>query len=172
MTVFVAFLRAINVGGTGTLPMKELAALCADLGLQDVRTYIQSGNVVFASHLTERKVQAKVEERLAKKMGKKIDVMVRTAAELRSILAANPFPHGKPAQVAVLFLADRAPKGLLDGLAISGPEEIKLAGREIYIHYPLGIGRSKLKLPAATPVGSARNLNTIAKLVDMTSAQG
>src|SRR6202008_63371 len=97
MTVFVAFLRAINVGGTGMLPMKDLAALCTDLGLQDVRTYIQSGNVVFASKLAERKVQAQLEKALAAKMGKKIDVMVRTAAELRSILLGNPFPRAKPA---------------------------------------------------------------------------
>ena len=65
MTVFVAFLRAVNVGGTGMLPMKDLAALCTSLGLQDVRTYIQSGNVVFASRLSERKVQAQLEEKLA-----------------------------------------------------------------------------------------------------------
>src|SRR5262245_5011693 len=122
MTVFVAFLRAVNVGGTGMLPMKDLAALCADLGLQDVRTYIQSGNVVFASKLPERKIQAQLEKALAEKMGKKIDVMVRSAAELRSILTGNPFPHGKPAQIGVLFLADRAPKDLMERLTISGPE--------------------------------------------------
>ena len=170
MTVFVAFLRAVNVGGTTSLPMKVLAALCTDLGLQDVRTYIQSGNVVFASKLTERKVQALLEAKLAAKMGKKIDVMVRTAAEVRSVLAANPFPHGKPAQVGVLFLAERAPKDLMDRVIISGPEEVQPAGREIYIHYPLGMGRSKLKLPA-TIVGTTRNLNTIARLVEMTSTQ-
>jgi uncharacterized protein (DUF1697 family) len=170
MTVFVAFLRAVNVGGTTSLPMKVLAALCTDLGLQDVRTYIQSGNVVFASKLTERKVQALLEAKLAEKMGKKIDVMVRSAAELRSVLAANPFPHGKPAQIGALFLADRAPKDLMDRVNISGPEEVKPAGRVIYVHYPLGMGRSKLKFPA-TVVGTTLNLNTIAKLVEMTSTQ-
>jgi uncharacterized protein (DUF1697 family) len=171
MPVFVAFLRAINVGGTGLLPMKELAALCTAAGLQDVRTYIQSGNVVFKSALSERKVQAELEKRLADKMGKKIDVMVRTAAALRSILSANPFPHGKPAQIVVVFLAAPAPGNLLEGLTIPGPEEVKPAGREIYIHYPLGMGRSKLRLPSKM-VGTARNLNTLAKLVDMTRAQG
>ena len=170
MTVFVAFLRAVNVGGTGMLPMKDLTVLCTDLGLQDVRTYIQSGNVVFASKLPERKVQAKVEKALAEKMGKKIYVIVRTAAELRSILAGNPFPRAKPAQVGVLFLAERAPKDLMDRLTISGPEEVKPAGREIYVHYPLGMGRSKLKFPASV-VSTTRNLNTIAKLVDMTDTQ-
>ena len=102
-------------------------------------------------------------------MGKKIDVMVRTASELKSIFEANPFPHGKPAQVVVFFLAAPAPKDLLDGLSIPGPEEVHAAGREIYIHYPNGIGRSKLKLPSAA-LGTARNLNTVAKLVEMTKA--
>jgi uncharacterized protein (DUF1697 family) len=169
MTVFVAFLRAINVGGTGMLPMKDLAALCTGLGLQDVRTYIQSGNVVFASALPEPKIKSKLERALAAKMGKKIDVMVRTAAELRSILEANPFPDGKPAQVAVVFLAAPAPKGAFDRLVIPGPEEVKAAGREVYIHYPEGMGRSKLKLPSVV-VGTTRNLNTVAKLVEMTGA--
>ena len=169
MTVFVAFLRAINVGGTGMLPMKDLAALCTGLGLEDVRTYIQSGNVVFKSTLSEQKIRSKLEQALAERMGKKVDVMVRTASELRSILDANPFPDGKPAQVVVLFVAAAAPKGLFDGLTIPGPEQVKPAGREVYIHYPNGMGRSKLKFPSAV-VGTARNLNTVAKLVEMTEA--
>jgi uncharacterized protein (DUF1697 family) len=169
MTVYIALLRAINVGGTGMLPMKDLAALCTDLGLKDVRTYIQSGNVVFKSTVSEGRVKAKLEQALAKRMGKKIDVMVRTASELKSIFEANPFPHGKPAQVVVLFLAAPAPKDLLDGLSIPGPEKVKPVDREIYIHYPNGMGRSKLKFPTAV-VGTARNLNTVAKLVEMTEA--
>jgi uncharacterized protein (DUF1697 family) len=169
MATFVAFLRAINVGGTGMLPMKELSALCVDLGLQNVRTYIQSGNVVFKSPLSEQQIKTELEQALAEKMGKAVDVVVRAASELRAILQANPFPNGKPAQVAVIFLADPAPKGLLDNLVIPGLEEVQPANREIYIHYPDGMGRSKLKLPAAA-VGTARNLNTIAKLVEMTEA--
>jgi len=168
MTVFVALLRAINVGGTGMLPMKDLAALCTGCGLKDVRTCIQSGNVVFKSTLSERSITARLEKALAERMGKKVDVMLRTAVELRAALKANPFPHGKPAQVVVLFLAAPAPKGLLDGLAIPGPEEVHREGREIYIHYPNGIGRSKLKLPAAV-VGTARNLNTVARLAELAS---
>ncbi|HUZ65645.1 MAG TPA: DUF1697 domain-containing protein, partial [Acetobacteraceae bacterium] len=82
MSVFIALLRAINVGGTGMLPMKALAALCADLGFGKVRTYIQSGNVVFESSLSEDGVQAGLEQALAEKMGKRIDVVVRTAREL------------------------------------------------------------------------------------------
>ena len=170
MPVFVALLRAINVGGTGILPMKELSALCTELGLEKIRTYIQSGNVVFASRLAEAKVRAALEQALTDKMGKRIDVIVRTAAEMRSILEANPFPDAPPAKVAVVFRSDPASEGLLDDLVVPGGEEVRLGGREIYIHYPYGMGRSKLKLPAAVGVVTMRNINTIAKLVAMASA--
>jgi uncharacterized protein (DUF1697 family) len=79
MAVFIALLRAINVGGTGMLPMKELSTLCSDLGLKKVCTYIQSGNVIFESALAEKAVKAKLEEALAKRMGKKVDVAVRSS---------------------------------------------------------------------------------------------
>ncbi|HET8725935.1 MAG TPA: DUF1697 domain-containing protein [Alphaproteobacteria bacterium] len=166
MTVYVALLRAINIGGTGVLPMNDLRALCAEIGFRHVRTYIQSGNVVFESPASEREVRTALERALAEWMGKPVDVMIRTAAELRSVLVANPFPDVKPAQVAVVFLADPAPQDLLAGLVVPGREEIRPAGREVYIHYPDGMGRSKLKLPAAAR-GTARNINTVAKLVEM-----
>lgn len=169
MTVYVALLRAVNVGGTGLLPMKELAALCVDLGFDNVRTYIQSGNVVFASPLSACEVKAELERALAGKMGARVDVLVRTAAALRSTLDANPFPDAQPAQVGVMFLSEAAPPDVLEGLAIPGREEVRLANREIFIHYPDGMGRSKLKLPSVA-VGTTRNLNTVAKLVAMTTA--
>ena len=169
MATFVALLRAINVGGTGLLPMKELAALCADIGFEDARTYIQSGNVVFASALPEQEVRAKLERALAERMGKRVDVAVRSAEEVRGTLAANPFPDAKPAQVGVLFLCDPPRDGLLDGLVVPGREEVRIVDREIFIHYPDGMGQSKLKLPSAA-VGTVRNLNTLAKLVAMATA--
>ena len=167
--VFVALLRAINVGGTGLLPMKDLAALCADLGFEGVRTYIQSGNVVFASALPEQGVRAKLEGALAEQMGKRVDVAVRSAAELRATLAANPFPDAQPARVGVLFLTGSLPAGLLEGLVLPGREEVRIVNREIFIHYPDGMGQSKLKLPSAA-MGTTRNLNTVAKLVAMATA--
>lgn len=169
MTVFVALLRAVNVGGTGTLPMKDLVTLCTSLGFEHVRTYIQSGNVVFESARAEREVGAELERALAERMGKRIDVAVRTAAALRATLAANPFPGAQPAQVGVLFLFENAPLDLLEGLRIPGREELRLVGREIFIHYPDGMGRSKLKLPPAA-AGTIRNLNTVARLVAMAEA--
>lgn len=148
MTVFIALLRAINVGGTGILPMKELSGLCTDLGFESVRTYIQSGNVIFQSRRSEERIRTELEQALAGKMGKRIDVMVRTAPELRSVLEANPFPDADPGQVDVAFLAGPVPVGLLEKFRIAGREEIRLGTREIYIHYPDGMGRSKLKLPS------------------------
>ncbi len=168
MATFIALLRAVNVGGTGLLPMKDLSALCTDLGFGKVRTYIQSGNVVFESKLPEKTVRTKLEEALTKRLGKKADVLVRTASELRSILEANPFPEAQPSKVTVLFLSNPVPKDLLDTVVAPGGEEVRLGHREVYIHYPAGMGRSKLKL-GLTEAATARNINTVAKLVEMTA---
>ena len=170
MSIFVALLRAVNVGGTATLPMKDLCGLCVDLGFKNVRTYIQSGNVIFESASPEEKVRAKLERSLAKKMGKKIDVILRSAAELRSILESNPFPDMPPAKVAVVFLPESVPHDLLKNVVAPGGEEVRPGNREIYIYYPDGMGQSKLKLPPAIRAGTARNINTVAKLVAMTTA--
>ena len=167
MTVFVALLRAINVGGTGKLPMKDLSALCAALGFDRVRTYIQSGNVIFESNLSERAIRARLEKALTEKLGKRADVVVRTGPELRSVLRANPFPNADASRVGVFFRADVLDKTLLGEVVAPGGEEVRLGKREIYIHFPQGMGRSKLKLPAG--VGTLRNINTVAKLVDMAS---
>jgi uncharacterized protein (DUF1697 family) len=169
VTTFAAFLRAINVGGTGALPMTALVALCRDCGLDNVRTYIQSGNAVFASNLSEAEIVSRLEAALAELMGGTIAVMVRSRAELAAILARNPFPDGDPARVTVTFLKSPCPQEIVGAFPISGPEVIKAGIREVYIHYPNGIGRSKLKLPP-TVIGTARNLNTVMKIVAMTEA--
>jgi len=102
------------------------------------------------------------------KMGKKIDVMVRTPAELRFVLGHNPFPDKEPAKVAVAFLCEPPPKDLLKNVFPPGGEQVELGKREIYIYYPDGMGRSKLKLPLMGVAATIRNMNTIAKLVDLT----
>jgi len=165
MAVFIALLRAVNVGGTGLLPMKDLAAMCTDIGFENVRTYIQSGNVAFKSRLGESSVQAKLEKVLEAKMGKKVDVVVRTVAELESILKANPFPDAVPAKVAVLFTSSAVPPTFADNIVAPGGEQIHVGKREIYIHYPDGMGTSKLKLPRTATPSTARNINTVAKLL-------
>jgi|SRR5580704_3882647 len=148
--------------------MKELAALCERLDFTDVRTYIQSGNVIFTSGLSEDAVRSRLEKSLAVKMGKKIDVMVRTPTELRFVLSHNPFPDKEPAKVAVAFLCEPAPKDFLKNVFAPGGEQVKPGQREIYIYYPDGMGRSKLKLPLIGPAVTFRNINTIGKLVALT----
>jgi uncharacterized protein (DUF1697 family) len=170
MTSYVALLRGINVGGTGLLPMKDLASLCSGCGLGSVRTFIQSGNVVFKSAAAEASIRAKLEKALAAKMGKKIDVMVRNAQEMRDVLAGNPYPDREPAKVAVAFLAEAPAKDLLQRVVAPGGEQVSLGRREIYTYYPDGMGRSKLKLPFSGPA-TVRNINTVTKLVSMMAAE-
>ena len=165
-TRFVALLRAMNVGGTGALPMKTLTTLCENIGLEDVRTYIQSGNVVFISRLSAAEVRSKIEKALERTTGKPIDVIVRTATELQSILAANPFPDANPSQVGVLFLSSAPSPQLVKSIVIPGREVVRPLGGDVIVHYPDGMGRSKLKL-AALGIGTVRNLNTVGKLASM-----
>ncbi|MGM4908779.1 DUF1697 domain-containing protein [Rhizobium sp. 768_B6_N1_8] len=166
MAVYIALLRAVNVGGTSSLPMAELKAICEGLGFSDVKTYIQSGNVLFRSDEAEKAVEEKLDNALGKKLGKRPGVMVRSRKELDGIIAHAPFPKAKPNFLLVYFLPEAAPKDALDKMAAPDGEEAKLAGREIYVHYPIGSGRSKLKLPALK-AGTSRNLNTVRKLADL-----
>jgi uncharacterized protein (DUF1697 family) len=167
MTVYVALLRAINVGGSGKLPMTALAALCTDLGFAEVRTYIQSGNVVFTSRKGEAAVQKALEGALAGALGKPADVAVRTAAEMAAARDGNPFAKAAPAKVGVAFLSRRLPKSALKEMVIPGKEEVVLGAREVYIHFPDGMGRSKLKLPKAWGPATVRNINTVGRLAAM-----
>jgi uncharacterized protein (DUF1697 family) len=169
MTVFVGLLRAINVGGTGKLPMTELVSLCGECGFKDVKTYIQSGNVVFKTSLSEPKAQAKLERALEAHMGKAVGVTLRSADELEAALAHNPFKKPEPNRVYIMFVNDTLPRNALDKLVNPGPEEVELGQRELFVHYPDGMGRSKLKLPFVK-VGTARNLNTVTKLIALARA--
>jgi uncharacterized protein (DUF1697 family) len=166
MAVFVALLRAVNVGGTGTLPMSELRQLCEDAGFEDVKTYIQSGNVVFWSRLATAKVRQRLEAALGKKMGKSVGVFVRTPEELEAITRRNPFRAAAPNRVLVLFLDSAPPADALATLEIPGREEVEPSGREVFVHYPDGMGRSKLKLPFAG-AATGRNLNTVRRLLEL-----
>src|ERR1700733_10577438 len=116
MASFVALLRAVNVGGTGKLPMSELKAICEELGFGAVRTYIASGNVVFTSRKSEAAVKAAREKRLAAYAGKPVGVLVRTAAEMAQVLADNPFPKAAPNRTMVVFLDRSPPAATLAGL--------------------------------------------------------
>jgi uncharacterized protein (DUF1697 family) len=165
MQTYVALLRAVNVGGTGKLPMTELRAMCESLGFGHVRTYIASGNVVFQSALSETRVKAALERALEDYAGRPVGVVVRTGAELAAILDANPLGAARPERTVAIFFDTAPPANMLASVSVPSTEEIALGKREIYVHYPDGIGRSKLKIAAAT-TGTARNMNTVAKLAE------
>jgi len=168
MTTYAALLRAVNVGGTGKLPMSELRAMCSSIGFSNVRTYIASGNVVFESKLSESSVKAKLERCLEDYAGKPVGILIRTGAELAAVLANNPFSSAAPNRTVAIFLDAPPPADVLDSLSGQQTEEIALGTREIYVHYKDGIARSKLKIPAAG-TGTARNMNTVAKLAEWTA---
>jgi uncharacterized protein (DUF1697 family) len=168
MTTYIALLRAVNVGGTGKLSMADLKDLCVELGLMHVETYIASGNVIFDSKLSAPVVQGKLERRLAAHAGKLVGVLVRTAAQMQSILKKNPFPDKEPKLTYSFFLNEKPQPGSLDEVRGRDAEELRLGECEIYVYYPNGMGQSKLKIPAAR-LGTARNLNTVAKLVEISS---
>jgi uncharacterized protein (DUF1697 family) len=167
MGSFIALLRAVNVGGTGKLPMSELKAMCEELGFGDVRTYIASGNVVLTtSRKSEAAIKAALEKRLEAYAGKPVGVLVRTAQEMAEVAAKNPFPKAEPNRTMALFLDRAPPADTLSTLRGQKDEEIRLGRREIYIHYGDGMAKSKLVIPAAK-LGTARNMNTVASLAKM-----
>lgn len=163
---YVALLRAVNVGGTGKLPMGDLKALCERAGFAGVRTYIASGNVVFASPMSEAEVKSALEAALLAYAGKPVGVLVRTAAEMAAVVAGNPFPGASPSTTVAIFLDGPPPPDAEERATGRVDEEIRLGTREIYVHYGEGMGRSRLKIPAAAS-GTARNINTIARLAEM-----
>ncbi len=168
-TVFVALLRAVNVGGTGKLPMRDLTALCESAGFAGVRTYIASGNVLFTARQSEAQIKATLEAALYAYAGKPVGVLVRSAAEIAEVLGRNPFPPAAPNRTVAIFLDQPPPPDALDAVAGRKDEELALGTREIYVHYGAGMGQSKLRIPAARS-GTARNLNTVAKLAELAAA--
>lgn len=166
MNTYIALLRAVNVGGTGKLPMAELRALCESVGFQGVRTYIASGNVLLRSDSSAVQVKAVLEEALARYAGKPVGVLVRTGAEMAAIIAANPFPKAAPNRVVTIFLDGAPPADTLETVRHLKDERIVLGKREIYVHYGEGMADSKLVIPAAKS-GTGRNMNTVVRLAAM-----
>jgi uncharacterized protein (DUF1697 family) len=171
MPVFIALLRAVNVGGTGKLPMSDLRSLCEKAGFRNVRTYIASGNVVAERDGSEAEAKATLEAELGAFAGKPVGLIVRTGAEMSKVVANNPFPDRAASQTVAIFLDLSPPPNVLKDVKGRANEELRLGAREIYVHYPDGIGRSKLRIPAASN-GTARNMNTVAKLAAMAADRG
>ena len=171
MTAYIALLRAVNVGGTGKLPMTELKAMCEAAGFEQVRTYIASGNVVFTSEKSEDAVRAALEKPLEEYAGKPVGVLVRSAAEMADTLKRNPFRDKPGNRVVALFVDGPIPKDALDHAKGVKDEQMEIGEREIYIFYGDGMADSRLAIPAAK-AGTARNMNTVAKLAEMAAALG
>jgi uncharacterized protein (DUF1697 family) len=166
MAVFIALLRAVNVGGTGKLPMADLKSLCEAAGFARVRTYIASGNVVFESHLETSQARLALEARLGEHVGKPVGVVIRTPAQMREVLKRNPFPQAAPNRNVVIFFDAPLPVDCLEDVRGRKDEELQRAEREIHVHYDVGMAKTKLVIPIAKR-GTARNVNTLAKLVEI-----
>lgn len=164
---FIALLRGINVGGHNKIAMKNLATWCLHAGCKNVRTYIQSGNVVLESTLDAVALATRLEGTIAKHYGKRIPVIVRSVEEMRDIVEHNPFPDADRAKVGVIFFAKNLPS-THRSFRPGGPEEVVMRPREVHIYYPLGMGRSTLRLPKQFEEGTMRNLNTVSKLLALT----
>jgi uncharacterized protein (DUF1697 family) len=179
MTVYVSMLRAVNVGGTSRIKMDALRAVYESIGLKDVRTLLQSGNVVFRSTLADRaQLVKRIMQEIERQLELQVEVILRTLAEIASIVERGPVlsPRADMAKLLVMFLS-----GVPDAAAQAslvkwhkerkGPEMLELRGPEIYLYYPEGVGRSKLsgaviesKLNVS---GTARNWNTLEKLLEI-----
>lgn len=162
----IALLRAVNVGGTGKLPMAELRAMAEELGFTQVRTYIASGNLLVNSPLSAQRVREALEARLAAYAGRAVGVVVRSPAELEALLAANPFSDAAPNRVAISLLNEALSADVAQGIRHQSAEQIVWAAREVYVHYGEGMAQSRLRIPASE-AGTARNLNTLRALLEM-----
>lgn len=177
----IALLRGINVGGRNKLPMKDLSAMFRETGCSDVRTYIQSGNVLFRAEPTlSEAIPSLISELILSRFGYQIPMVTRTTQELQEVVKANPFAESgtEENRLLVLFLADlpdRADIEALDPNRSPGDEFVVL-GREIFLHYPSGVARSKLTNSyfdsRLCTFSTARNLRTVKKLLELATIAG
>src|SRR5208337_690323 len=174
--VVISMLRGVNVGGHNKIKMDALRELCESLKLQDVQTYVQSGNVVFRTDTKDLAALAKrIEDAIERKFGFRPGVTLRTSSDLRDTIARNPFAKRREidaSKLIVTFLAAEPSRETGDEILKikTGPEEVRIGGREIYIYFPDGMGQSKL-WPAIDKAlkksGTGRNWNTVTKLLEM-----
>jgi uncharacterized protein (DUF1697 family) len=180
MTAFAALLRAVNVGGTSIIRMADLKALCEDIGFGGVRTLLQTGNIVFTAKGGDNDLAKKLADAIEKSHGFRPAIAVRTAAEIADAIERCPFKaeaKADPRFVVVGFPANLPTAGAAGRIATvkgAAGERLNLSGRELYVHYPEGQGRSKvtnavLERALGVPV-TVRNWNTVTKLSAMLEA--
>jgi len=177
MTVVISMLRGVNVGGHNKIKMEALRALYESMKLREAQTYVQSGNVIFRTDERDIALLTKrIEDGIEREFGFRPNVILRTAAEMREVIARNPFAKRRgiePSKLLVTFLgSDPGAEAREKILQIKcDPEELRIEGRELYIYFPNGIGRSKLSWAGLektlkTP-GTARNWNSVTKMLEM-----
>ena len=177
MPVVIALLRAVNVGGHNKIKMDALKALCVSLKLKDPQTYVQSGNVIFGTAEKDIvKLRKKLQDAIAKSFGFRPEVILRTASELRDVIARNPFAKRsgiEPNRLLVTFLAagpDQEARDKAAAIKID-PEELHIIGREAYIYYPNGLARPKMSWPAIEKAlktsGTGRNWNSVTRMMEI-----
>jgi uncharacterized protein (DUF1697 family) len=175
----IAMLRGVNVGGHQKIQMAALRDLCATLGLCDVKTYIQSGNLVFREGGDPATVARRLEKAIETSFGFRPAVIVRTASELRKVIAKNPFAGRagiEPNRLLVVFMDNTPTKQAREQLLSlpCEPEELRINGRELYIYYPQGMAHPKISLVKIEKTlqcaSTGRNWNTANKLLAMAEA--
>jgi len=176
MTIYVSMLRAVNVGGSSRIKMDALRRVYEAMGLKDVRTLLQSGNVLFRSSVKDRtQLVKRIMQEIERRLDLNVEVILRTLAEIESIVVRGPVlsPRASPDKLLVMFLSSVPSASAQAALtkAHKGPEMLEMRGPEIYLYYPNGVGRSKLtsavienKLDTS---GTARNWNTLTKLLEL-----
>lgn len=178
-TAVVCMLRGINVGARNRVAMAALGEVFETLGFEGAKTVLNTGNVVFRAGRTDR-VKKTIEDAIENRTGVRPDAILRTAAELRRVVEANPFSDaatGDPAHLVIVFLDRKPAPDAARALEQwdRGPERIRAIGKDCYVHYVAGIGRSKLTpsiLESTSGVrGTGRNWNTVQKLVAALDAQ-
>jgi uncharacterized protein (DUF1697 family) len=166
MTAYVALLRAVNVSGTGKLPMADLKAMGEACGFERCRTFIASGNLLFASDAGEEEVRSRISAQIAEYFGRTVPVHVRSAAEMAETASRNPFLEDAPNRTVACFIDEQPTQAMIDEARDVQGERMALGPRAIYIAYGQGIAESKLKLPAIKQ-GTARNMNSVAKIAEL-----
>ena len=170
MATYVAFLRGVNLGPNNKISMRALRAMAEDRGYTDVATYINSGNLIISSTKKAATVEREISNAIKDTVGRPIDVTVRTPAQLKKILAENPYPDGNPSQVTVAFLTKAPPANAQDKVAAvaTDHEPFTFAGQDVYVNYSQGIGKSKLAERFSDIIGvssTVRNIRTVKKVL-------
>lgn len=177
MPVLISLLRGVNVGGHHKVKMDDLRTLYESLGFEDVQTYINSGNILFRTGARDTvRLRKRIEDAIESACGFRPNVVLRTPAELRSVIARNPFaarPDMDGSKLAIHFLAgEPSAAARRQAAAIDcAPEELHIGGCELFVYYTNGMARPKLRLPLVEKtlrtLGTSRNWNTVRKLLEL-----